>query len=89
MNIPYTFFTPADLSILAQAFAVDPVDMISSMMITVPGSVNHDFKVNAWTLFFIRFIFVSLDCLRVQLAHIGFITGIHTLYESHAVMRSI
>lgn len=79
MNTPYTFSTPADFSILAQEFAVDPVDIMSSISITVFGGSIPDLSTKACSLFFIRFIFDNFDCLWVQYARIGFILCIQSL----------
>ena len=89
MNTLYTLSTPADFSIFAHAFAVDPVDMMSSMRITIFGSCIPDLRAKACSLFFRRFTFVSFDCLRVQWARIGFILATPVLRESHDVRRSI
>lgn len=89
IKTPYTFLTPDSFRILAQAFAVDPVDMMSSTSITVSGRDFQFLILKAWSLFCIRFTFESFDCLWVKFACRGFSYGILNLSDNLITRKSI
>jgi hypothetical protein len=88
-NTPITFSTHEFLSTFAHSFAVDPVEMTSSIRITVFGIFVWYFIVNVFTLFSSRFSRVSFDWCIFHLLRRRFWKGIHVCFDRYLTINPV